>query len=306
LNLPAVTVVIPTRDRPELLREAVDSVLRQTYDGNIQTIVVHDGSGAVPDVEGSGAARRVEVIRNSRSEGLAGARNTGILAADTPLVAFCDDDDAWLPNKLVKQVAALEAQPRSVVISCGIRVRNAAAGTSTDRVTESPSVSFRQLLRDRYAELHSSTLLLRTQELRGRVGLVDESVPGSFGEDYDLLLRAARIAPILVVQEVLTEVRWHGASFFFERWRMMLEALTWLLERYPEFESEPVGFARVAGQVAVAAAASGERQESLRWAGRAFRHNPREPRVGLALAVASRLVTAEQVMAWLNARGRGI
>ncbi len=52
------------------------------------------------------ADERVEAIANTREPGLAGARNSGILALDTDLVAFCDDDDQWLPGKLAAQVKA--------------------------------------------------------------------------------------------------------------------------------------------------------------------------------------------------------
>ncbi|HEV2893829.1 MAG TPA: glycosyltransferase family A protein, partial [Actinomycetota bacterium] len=93
---PPVSVVVPTRDRPELLRRAVTAILEQTYQGPIECVVVFDQSdpdlpwGALP------AGRRLVLVRNQRTPGLAGARNSGILAATGELVAFCDDDDEWL------------------------------------------------------------------------------------------------------------------------------------------------------------------------------------------------------------------
>ena len=98
---PSVSVVVPTRDRPELLRAALGAILDQDYPGAIEVIVVYDHSRA-GSVARNGAQpkRRVRVISNSRTPGLAGARNTGILAATGELVAFCDDDDEWLPGKL--------------------------------------------------------------------------------------------------------------------------------------------------------------------------------------------------------------
>ena len=82
-------------------------------------MVVYDQSE--PDQSLAGDPR-IRVVANTRTPGLAGARNTGILALDTDLVAFCDDDDEWLPGKLRRQVVALQAVPAAEFASCGIVV----------------------------------------------------------------------------------------------------------------------------------------------------------------------------------------
>ena len=69
--------------------------------------------------------------------------------------------------------------------------------------------------------LHPSTFVIRRSALDD-IGLVDEEIPGSYGEDYDLLLRAARRAPVLAVQQPLVDVLWHEQSFFAERCRPYL------------------------------------------------------------------------------------
>ena len=61
-------------------------------------------------------------MTNERTPGLAGGRNTGILAGTAPLVAFCDDDDEWLPTKVEKQVEALTADPAAITAVTGIIV----------------------------------------------------------------------------------------------------------------------------------------------------------------------------------------
>ena len=120
---PLVSVVVPTRDRPELLRRAVTAILGQTYGGPIECVVVFDQSD--PDLPWADLppGRTLVVVRNDRSPGLAGARNSGILAATGELVAFCDDDDEWLPEKLTRQVARLLATPSAAVATTGILVR---------------------------------------------------------------------------------------------------------------------------------------------------------------------------------------
>ncbi|MEH0972135.1 glycosyltransferase family 2 protein [Micromonospora sp. CPCC 205546] len=302
---PSVSAVVPTRDRPELLRVAVRAILDQDHPGPIEVVVVYDQSE--PDAslaELSRPDRLVRVIRNGRAPGLAGARNCGVLAATGELVAFCDDDDEWLPGKLRAQVEALAAHPAAEFVSCGIRVSY--DGHTVDRVLPKDSVSLADLLRDRMTELHPSTFLIRAAALRDGFGLVDEEIPGSYAEDYEFLLRAARSAPLVNLRTPYVLVRWHKRSYFAQRWDTISEALQWLLERYPEFGTQPAGEARVTGQIAFARAASGDRRGALRWARQTIRRNPREPRAYLALAVAGRMVRADAVLRTLHKRGRGI
>jgi len=167
-------------------------------------------------------------------------------------------------------------------------------------------VDLRDLLRDRLTELHPSTFLMRRAAVVEGFGLVDEKIPGSYGEDYEFLLRAARTGPVRTVRRVGVLVRWHKKSYFTSRWDMIVTALTWLLDQYPEFGSVPAGKARITGQLAFASAARGDGRSALRWAGRTLRLNPREARAYLGLAVATRLVSADFILRTLHARGRGI
>ena len=102
---PPVSVVIPTLRRPNLLRRALDSVFAQTY-RCFEVIVVVDG----PDEDTVAALHllddpRLRVLVNPHSLTAAGARNRGVAEARGTWVAFLDDDDAWLPDKLERQMA---------------------------------------------------------------------------------------------------------------------------------------------------------------------------------------------------------
>lgn len=300
---PDVSVVVATRDRPEMLREAIESVRAQAYDGVVETVVVYDQSEPDHTLRVADARRPVRIVTNRRSPGLAGARNSGIESASGEVIAFCDDDDLWLPDKLRQQVHRL-ADPAVDFVSCGIRVRY--DEDEHDRTLDVDEVTFRDLLRDRHTELHPSTFVIRRAAINERIGLVDEAVPGGFGEDYELLLRAARDRPIANVRGPHVVVRWGKQSYFLRRWEMMRDGLTWLLDRYPEFDTEPAGSARVRSQIAFARAALGDRSGALRWARGAFRRNPLEPRTVLAAAVSTGLVSPDTVMARLHHIGRGI
>jgi len=299
--LPAVCVVIPTRNRPALLARAVQSVLDQDYGGDLRVVVVLDRAepDALRDLPDS---PHVDVLTNERTPGLSGARNTGVLAAPEPLVAFCDDDDEWLPGKLSAQVAALTAEPGATFASCSIEVDF--DGRRNVRLAGADRVTYADLLPSRMAMLHSSTFLIDRAALID-IGLVDEHAPGSQNEDWDLLLRAARQRPIVHVDEPLVRVHWSARSYFSRDWETKISSLEWMLDRHPDIKTSAVGAARVYGQIAFGHAAAGARREAWRWSMRAIRTRWREPRAYLALAAAGG-VSADWVLAQLHRRGRGV
>ncbi|MEZ5342925.1 MAG: glycosyltransferase family A protein [Acidimicrobiales bacterium] len=101
----SVSVVICTRDRPELVRRAIGAVLTQEHPFPIEIVLVFDHSDPDETLASDDDMRRVRVTTNDRQPGLAGARNSGIAATKNSWVAFCDDDDEWLPGKLTAQFA---------------------------------------------------------------------------------------------------------------------------------------------------------------------------------------------------------
>jgi glycosyltransferase involved in cell wall biosynthesis len=303
-ELPKVSVVVPTRDRPEQLRRALGTICGQTYKGPIECVVVFDQSDpdlAWPDLP---PGRTVVLRRNDRTPGLAGARNSGILAATGELVAFCDDDDEWLPEKLARQVARLLATPGAAVSTTGILVRY--QDRTITRLAPTILVTHRQLLRSRLTELHPSTVLARRDRMLSQIGLVDEDLPGSYAEDYEWLLRASRYGPVLAVPEPLAVIHWHQSSFFADRWRTIISALTYLVDKHRDLQQEPSGLARIYGQIAFAHAALGERKPARRWARRTLSLNRRERRAYLALAISLGLVSAKTVVRMAHVAGKGI
>lgn len=297
----SVGVVLPTRDRPRLLRAALSSVLAQDYPGEVRAAVVYDRSEPDHDLADG---KRVQVLANSRTPGLAGARNSGVLALDTDLIAFCDDDDEWLPGKLRAQVAALRAEPAAEFASCGIVVDS--HGRSSVRLAGRDQVTYADLLRSRMMMVHSSTYLIWRARLLDGIGLVDETIPGSHNEDWDLALRSACRHPILCVNEPLVRVAWGRTSYFAGEWQIKIDSLLWMLEHHPDIHGSRHGAAWVYAKLAFCYASLGKRAEAWRWMRRALRHNWREPRLPLAAAVAAGLVSGETILKQANARGHGI
>lgn len=261
---PRVDTIVATRDRPELLRETLAAIAEQDYVGVIGTIVVFDQTEPDLSLAVDDPKRPVRVVRNDRKPGLQGARNTGLLATDGELVAFCDDDDVWSSHKIRRQVEVLTANPDVHFVGSGVTV--AYEGEKVERIRDEPRITFADLLRSRVFEAHPSTFLMRRIELIDQIGLIDEDVPGGYGEDYEWLLRATKVTDMILVPAALVTVRWHTASFYAERWQMRIDGLQYILDRYPEFQTEPVGHARILGQMAFAKASLGDRTGAVKLA----------------------------------------
>ncbi|WP_237768132.1 glycosyltransferase family 2 protein [Serinicoccus sp. CNJ-927] len=300
-----MTVAIPTHNRPEEVRKAVDSARNQDYAGAVDVIVVYDR--AEPDLSletPPGEERPVRVMRNERTPGLAGGRNTAIDHAGGELVAFCDDDDYWDPEKLRLQVEALAAAPDADLVTCSIVVEY--DGQSTPRTAGVDRVTHPMLVRSRMAMLHSSTFVFRRSSLLGDLGLIDESIPGSQNEDWDILLRAAELHPVVHVDRPLVHVLWGAASFFSRRWDTKIDSSVWMLERHPAIAADNRAASRLMGQIAFAHACSGNRREAATWVARTARHNPFQPRWPLSAAVAVWPRSGGLVLNVLHRLGRGV
>lgn len=122
---PAVSVVIPTYRRPDLVLAAVRSALEQTLQ-DLEVIVVVDGRDAATcDALRGVADARLVVHLPECHLGNANARNAGVALARAPWVAFLDDDDTWLPSKLDRQLAvARDAACPLPIVSCRLIARD--------------------------------------------------------------------------------------------------------------------------------------------------------------------------------------
>lgn len=108
---PLVSVILPTRNRAALLPRAIASVLAQSH-ADLELIVVDDASSdSTPALLAAIAEPRLRVLRRERNAGAAAARNAGLALARGEFVAFQDDDDIWLMQKLEAQLRALQAAP---------------------------------------------------------------------------------------------------------------------------------------------------------------------------------------------------
>lgn len=300
---PLVSVVVATRNRPEMLRQAIAAITASDYEGPVETIVVFDQSEPDDTIVDTDPHRPVRIMRNTRTTGLAGARNSGAIAATGHWLALCDDDDEWFPTKLRRQTDLLRAQPEARLATCGISVHF--NGEDFVRIPVQERLTFQNFLDDRMTEVHPSSFVMDRAWFVDELGLVDEELPGSYAEDYDVLLRASRSSKIVSAPESLLRINWHPSTYFRDRWKMIDEALGFLVDKYPEFQQAPKGLARIRGQQALAAAAAGDRRRALSLVKETMKLRPTEKRSALALAVAAG-VPADFLLRIAHRSGRGI
>ena len=131
-------------------------------------------------------------------------------------------------------------------------------------------------------------------------------IPGGYSEDYDFLLRTAKVGTISCLSEPMVSIRWGRTSYFATRWRMIVDAQRYLMDKHPEFGEHRRAEARIRGQVALALAALGERREALSEIGQVIKRWPLEKRWPVAAAVASKVVSADRALELAHRFGRGI
>jgi glycosyltransferase involved in cell wall biosynthesis len=185
-----VSVIIPTRNRAQLLPRAVSSVLRQTFP-DFEVIIVDDGStDGTPELRARFHDNRIRWLRHDISRGGAAARNTGILHSGAEYIAFLDDDDEWYPEKLARQTEIIAKSTEDVAaVYTGYLVVDASTGKiNGQKIPTKRGDLYRELLQHNCIGGTSCVLLKRS--CLEKVGLFDELLP-SF-QDYDLWMRISR------------------------------------------------------------------------------------------------------------------
>ena len=220
IRFPRVSVVVPTRDRPRLLWEAVQSVLAQTAAPS-EIVVVDDGAEGEAErvlspVRGSGGIP-VRVVEGP-GRGPGAARNVGMAEASGELIAFLDDDDGWLRRKLEWQVGWFLRRPSVGLVGTlwregeGLEEAAREEGRMPPRLRR---VSRWALMRAN--RLATSGVVVRRECVAGCGGF-DESLP--LAQDWDLWLRMAQDWEVGMVPARLVVYRRHGGQRSVDRARM--------------------------------------------------------------------------------------
>ncbi|WP_172461092.1 glycosyltransferase family 2 protein [Priestia endophytica] len=188
-----VSVIIPTYKRPfEVLVKAIDSVLKQTH-SNFELIIVDDspeGDQNRIEIEKKITTisdNRVKYIKHAYNQGACKARNTGIEVAKGEYIAFLDDDDTWLPNKLELQLDKFSDKSVGLVY-CDAYIVTLKENKEVKRVTREKRKSgfmYEELILDNF--IGSTSFVMLRKDVLDEVGLFDVKLKSA--QDYELWLR---------------------------------------------------------------------------------------------------------------------
>lgn len=208
---PEVSVVIPTRNRRDLVARAVRSVLAQTVP--VQVVVVDEAStdGTAERMASFGDA--VKVVRHERPLGAAVARNDGVATAIAEWVAFCDDDDVWAPGKLAAQLAALAASPEARWSVAGAVWVDTTGRVLRGDLPPAGGDVAADLLRENNIPGGGSGVVARTDEIRA-VGGFDPRLQTL--ADWELWIRLALRSPLASVRRPLVAYHVHASNMSYD------------------------------------------------------------------------------------------
>ncbi len=226
---PPVDAIITCHNYGRFLGEAIESVLAQDHP-NLRILVVDDGStDETAAVAAAYAGRGVRYLH--APEGGAGqARNAGLRATSSPLVAFLDADDAWLPHRVAAGVAHLERHPSAALVAahafaCDEEMRP----SSVVHALRGPACgsAFEELLIHNVV-LNPSSVLVRRSALEAAGGFSEIPI----GQDWDTWLQIAKRFPIGFLDEVVALVRRHTSSITPRSGRGRIELQLAIVDRH--------------------------------------------------------------------------
>ncbi|MCC4831104.1 glycosyltransferase family 2 protein [Shewanella sp. 10N.7] len=194
-----VSVIIPTYNRVDLLKKALDSVLNQNYQ-HIEVVIVDDAStdntlnfcNSLDDV-------RISYHRFDSSKGGNYARNFGVQKSRGSIIAFLDDDDEWLPLKLTEQLRILQIQSQVGLVYTGASVVNLEHDLKYNIVPKERGDLSRSILTYNHIGTTSSVMMRRS--IFEEAGMFDIEMPQL--QDYDLWIRVCQICNIEFIDRPL-------------------------------------------------------------------------------------------------------
>lgn len=204
--MPKISVLIPFYNRAAYLREAIDSVLAQTFT-DFEIVALDDGSDdGSSDLVTAYSDTRIRLVRNAQNLGIPATRNRGIAEARGEYFAFLDSDDTALPERLARQAEFLDAHPDYAAVGAWIEWIDD-QGQRTGRIKRKPTSS-EQIRAERLfrSGLENSTVMARTQTLKNYPHREDMVL----GSDYDLWARVAADHNLAALPQVLVYRREHA------------------------------------------------------------------------------------------------
>jgi glycosyltransferase involved in cell wall biosynthesis len=216
---PEVSVVVPTRNRKDLLLRTLHSVLAQ-HTVELEVLVIDDGStDGTERMIRSLRDDRIALIRHEAPRGVARARNAGAGVARGTWIALLDDDDLWAPDKLARQVIAAQRAGAGWVYGGAVEIDDVGNLLGGVRPPQ-PELLVQQLTRHNLMPAGSSNVVVHADTFRSAGGF-DEKLRHL--ADWDMWLRLARSGPPVCVSAPLVAYRLHAWQATLETRGMIAE-----------------------------------------------------------------------------------
>lgn len=229
---PLISIVIPTYNRPNYLKKAIETVLDQTY-SNFEILVVDDASTVdnleiIQDFDDD----RINFFKNKRRSGAPYSRNVGIKNAKGEFVAFLDDDDEWASPKLEVQLKAFDDTNIGLVVCYSLDKR-----FGRERVSKPPeSVTHADLLKS--FNLSSTSTYLVRRKVFDEIGFFDLDLPSA--QEYDLAIRISKLYSVITVPDILM-IQNASEGQISENWTRKIRGIMALYKKYAN-EYKSLGF----------------------------------------------------------------
>lgn len=225
--MPKVSVIIPVYNGAKYIEETLRSVYAQTFQ-DFEIIAVDDGStDNISDIMRK-YTDRVKFI-SQENKGISAARNKAILESTGEYLAFIDQDDLWLPQKLEKQIALFEKNPKVGLVFCDTIFFNEKGDLYNIYRKESPArgMVFGELLSNYFLSLE--TVVIRKKALLSLAQWFDEQF--NMAEEMDLFLRIAYKWELDYVNEPLAKWRMHESSYSRKRSDLVPKEMGMVLDK---------------------------------------------------------------------------
>jgi glycosyltransferase involved in cell wall biosynthesis len=213
METPLVSVIIPTYNRPRLLKETLDSVMLQSFQ-NFEIIVIDDGTPNNKNEELCTLYERITYRKIDNSGGPSRPRNAGIKIAKGKYIAFVDDDDLWLLDKLEKQVTILETNSEFGLVHTPCKVIDL-EGVETGEIIGRPGTPHVKHGNVKMRMMGNWTLMMPTVLIRktllDQVGYFNEKMPQA-GEDTEFWTRCSFYTSFYYMDEPLALYRKHRSN----------------------------------------------------------------------------------------------
>lgn len=208
--MPKVSVVMSVYNGERLVKEAVDSILNQTFT-DFEFIIIDDGSADHSSeilFEKAKLDKRIHVVVNQENIGLTKSLNKALSLANGKYIARMDADDVSLPERLAKQVNFLETHPEIGVLGTGVQIVDGYGNTSQTWQFSTQHGVLRWCLCFFNPIVHPS-VMMRRQIVERAGGYSSDTM---FAQDYDLWRRLSGVTRLSNLQDVLLHLRKHDAN----------------------------------------------------------------------------------------------